>query len=380
MRGLRENPRRAAAALSALVFFLGALLVGCDKQFINPNLNLIRLLPYASKKPHVFFAQTTDGKSLALHRTEPNVIREGLPPIILCHEEGMNKWIWDVAGQDSLIKYFARLGFDVWALEFRGHGESTKPEWHNELPYDWNFDDYVHKDLPAAVSYVQGKTNSRYVTLMGHGIGAMAIYAYLVTENFFDEVAGAVLLAPPGFAAEYSPAMERFVSQGRDWNRLDPLPLLHLPARAEEWALFDELMLKGTPMPRLTVKRFAERGLEVISPKVLQQLTHWVEANDFLSADLNFSYRNKLSLIRVPVLVVAGTADQFAHPGAVNYGFRVITSQDKTFLLLGRDYGQLHDYSHLGLLFGTHAKEEVFPRLFEWIEERTPGFDVWGKF
>ena len=178
------------ARMSVLLgFALVLAMSACSKQVMNPNLNLERLLPYASKKPRVYFTQTTDGRSLALHRTEPNQIREGLPPLILCHGEGMNKWVWDLGGRRSFIKYFSQLGFDVWALEFRGHGESSKPEWHNERPYDWNFDDYVHKDLPAAVTFVQGQTNSRYVTLVGHGIGAMAAYAYLETENFFDEVA-----------------------------------------------------------------------------------------------------------------------------------------------------------------------------------------------
>ena len=366
--------------LGCLAALAASALGGCSKQVMNPNLNLQRLLPYASKKPFVFFTQTTDGKSIALHRTEPNIIREGLPPLLLLHDEGTNKAIWDVAGKDSFVKFFAKLGFDVWAIDFRGHGESTKPEWHNEAPFDWNFDDYVHKDLPAAVSFIQGKTNSRYITLVGLGVGAMAAYAYLETENFFDEVASAVLIAPPGFAADYTPEMTQFLELAKEWDGVKPLSLVHLPLRQSEWELYSNLFLKGTPVPKSTVKRFSERGVEVLSPKAMQQYRYWAEAQDFLSADLSFSYRNKLQLIRVPVLVVAGTADRFAHPGAVNWGFRVMTSQDKTFLLLGREYGQLDNYSHFGLVLGLHAKEEVFPRIFEWIEERTPNFDVWGKF
>ena len=375
----RNFARLWARASVALGFLLVFAMSACSKQVMNPNLNLERLLPYASKKPRVYFTQTTDGRSLALHRTEPNQIREGLPPLILCHDEGMNKWAWDLGGRRSFIKFFSQLGFDVWALEFRGHGESSKPEWHNERPYDWNFDDYVHKDLPAAVTFVQGQTNSRYVTMIGHGIGAMAIYAYLETENFFDEVANAVLIAPPGFAADYSPEMKELLALQQDWDGLDPMSLVHLPSRTDSWELFSRLMLTGTPIPKIRIKRFSQRGMEVISPKVLQQTLHWVEANDFLSADLNFSYRNKLALIRLPVLVIAGTHDNFAPPGVVNYGYRVITAEDKTLMIFGRDYGHLDNYSHLGLLLGVHAHEEVFPRIFEWIEERTENFDVWGK-
>lgn len=375
--GFETKARLAATYAIALLTFAVA---ACSKPVVNPNLNLERLLPYASKTSHVYFAQTTDGRSIALRRTEPNIIREGLPPLILCHDEGMNSVVWHLGGEKSFTEYFSNLGFDVWAIDFRGHGESTKPEWHNEQQFDWNFDDYVHKDLPAVISFVQGETNSRYVTLVGHGVGAMAIYAYLETENFFDEVANAVLIAPPGFAGDYTPELKELISRTADWDRSSPLSLRYLPDREEDWRLFSELMIHGTPMQRLTIKRLSERAMEVVSPKVIQQMIYWVEANDFLSADLSFSYRNKLSLIKVPLLVIAGSADRFAPTGAVNYGFRVVTSPDKTLQVFGREWGHLDEYSHLGLLLGVNAREEVYPVIFEWIENRTPDFDVWGKF
>ena len=92
----RRRPHRSFPLLALCALLAASALGGCDKQIMNPNLNLQRLLPYASKKPFVFFTQTTDGKSIALHRTEPNIIREGLPPLLLLHDEGTNQAVWEV--------------------------------------------------------------------------------------------------------------------------------------------------------------------------------------------------------------------------------------------------------------------------------------------
>ncbi len=374
--------------LAVALLVVGALaIIGCRKMaesmkfrgIVNPDLKLERFLPYSSKEQVVHFTQTNDGKVIALHRTEPNFINKNISPLILCHGEGFNKWIWDIGRKESFVAYFANYGYDVWLLEFRGHGESAKPEWYNTEGYNWNFDDYIHRDLPAAISYVQEVTNSRQVTLVGHGTGGMAIYGFLETENFFDEVANAVLIAPPAFGNKATERLKELFSHVEKWDRRSPFELASLAMSDEKDPIFDELLFNATPILGITKKRFFNKGFENVAPEVLEQILYWSEVEDFLSSDLGFSYRNKLTLVKIPILVIAGDLDQFAAAGVVNWGYRVIPSSDKTLVVIGKRYGFVDDYGHLGLIMGRGCKEEVYPLIFGWLEDRTPKFDAWGK-
>ncbi len=357
-----------------------AALAGCQGRAFNPNLRLERFLPNVSRRPDVFFTQTTDGKILALERITPNQVNPQIPPLIFVHSEGFNRNVWSVAAERSIVHFFSRYGFDIWLVDLRGHGDSTKPEWYNEGDWDWTFDDYVHKDLPAAISFVQGQTKSRQVTLIGHGMGSMAIYGYLELENFFDEVANVILFAPPAFLSEFNESVSKAVKLGRKLEKSDPLTMLFALENTEKLDLFKELYVDGSVVKTPVLRKLGLTAVDNVSPRVVQQTLQWVEQEDFLSADLQLSYRVKLGLVRVPTLIVAGAKDRVAPVGAVNYGFRSLTVNDRALLVFGKDYGYIHDYSHLGLLLGDGAYDEVFPVVFEWIEARTPGVQAWGRF
>lgn len=375
--GTRRNRWLGAvgAGLAALIF-----MGGCQGRAFNPNLRLERFLPNVSRKPDVLFTQTTDGKILALERITPNQINPDIPPLIFIHSEGFNRNFWTAAGERSIIHYFQRYGFDIWLLDLRGHGDSTKPEWYNEEDWDWTFDDYVHKDIPAAISFVQGQTKSRQVTLIGHGMGSMAIYGYLELENFFDEVANVILFAPPAFLSEFNESVSKTAQLGKKLEKNEGMTMLFSLEDEKKLALFKELYIDGSFVKTPVVRRLGLTGVDNVSPKVVQQVLQWVEQEDFLSADLQLSYRVKLGLVRVPTLIVAGSKDRVAPVGAVNYGFRSLTVGDRALLVFGKDYGYIHDYSHLGLVLGDGAYDEVFPVIFEWIEARTPGVQAWGRF
>ncbi len=373
------------AVVHKLVFALAAvsgLLAagGCQGRAFNPNLHLERFLPNVSRRPTVVFAQTNDGKILALERIEPNQINPDIPPLLFVHSEGFNRNFWTAAAERSIVRFFSNYGFDIWLLDLRGHGDSTKPEWYNDADWNWTFDEYVHKDIPAAVSFVQGQTRSRQVTLVGHGTGGMAIYGYLELENFFDEVANAVVFGSPAFFSEIDPSAAKLVKMAREMEKNQPLVNTFALEDARNLALFKEIYTEGSFVKESIVRRLGLTGVDDVSPSVVQQMLRWATLEDFLSSDLQLSYRVKMGLIRVPMLIVAGNKDRFAPLGAVNYGFRSLTVKDKALLVFGKEFGYIHDYSNLGLVQGDGSWDEVFPVVFEWLEARTPALQAWGKF
>jgi predicted alpha/beta hydrolase len=104
-------------------------------------------------RPRLYRARTRDGWSLALHRYEA---RRGAhrTPVILCHGMSSNRWDMDGPRGVSLAQYLARRGYDVWVVELRGAGRSTRPTWWSGKRYNWRFEDYVYHDAPALLRKV----------------------------------------------------------------------------------------------------------------------------------------------------------------------------------------------------------------------------------
>jgi polyhydroxyalkanoate synthase len=69
--------------------------------------------------------------------------------------------------------------------------------------------------------------------------------------------------------------------------------------------------------------------------------------------------RVDLSNITSPVLNIAGTKDHICTLPQAAITMRLISSQDKEFLVL--------DAGHVGLLTGGDAKKQLWPKLRDWL-------------
>src|SRR5262245_61972458 len=85
--------------------------------------------------PQRYDARTRDGWRLALYRFRP---RRGShrTPVLLCHGMSSNRWDMDGPGRISIARYLRRQGYDVWVVELRGAGRSTRPTWWNGKRYN----------------------------------------------------------------------------------------------------------------------------------------------------------------------------------------------------------------------------------------------------
>eukprot|EP00291_Cryptomonas_curvata_P011844 CAMPEP_0172189260 /NCGR_PEP_ID=MMETSP1050-20130122/22418_1 /TAXON_ID=233186 /ORGANISM="Cryptomonas curvata, Strain CCAP979/52" /LENGTH=153 /DNA_ID=CAMNT_0012863921 /DNA_START=321 /DNA_END=779 /DNA_ORIENTATION=+ len=113
-------------------------------------------------------------------------------PVILCHGAFANRVTYDLgAGRPSLAVFLAERGYDVWALELRGHGRSQKPPWlqnvlhqgfnvpNGDAEGSWSVMAYIQHDLPAAVDYVRSRTGAARVHWVGHSMGGIVVYSWL---------------------------------------------------------------------------------------------------------------------------------------------------------------------------------------------------------
>ena len=152
----------------------------------------------------VHYATASDGWKVALHRYLPRGREEVARPVVLCHGLGANRYNFDLGRGPSLARYLRERGYDVWVLELRGAGCSSRPRWLNGRRYTWNFDDFVERDIPAALDRVRMKTGAEQVNWVGHSMGGLVMYAFL-QEQGREAVASAVAVSSPGIFRNLGP-------------------------------------------------------------------------------------------------------------------------------------------------------------------------------
>ncbi len=291
-------------------------------------------------------------------------------PVILIHGLLVDSRFLDF-GRASLAEYLAEAGFDVWNLSLRGTGRSLNPLGWGQKP--WTLDDIVKDDLPAVIEYVKKTTGSAEVFVVGYELGGALAFAHAGKARDHG-VAGIV-----GIAAPMS-----FDSREQDWLdillKLDRQPvlrnaLLHWNSSGLNRLLFlipgfeDSLYNPENVTPRVR-DALLETLLIPVNPGVLEQLVTTVDKDEFVSADGASSYRDTLSRIRIPVLLIGGAADPIAPPEALKKVYSELASKDRDLMIFWSDPDEDIRYGHLDLILGKNARDDVFPLIRRWLESR----------
>lgn len=357
-----------SAALALLLLILGG--VGC-----------VHARPTGAANPATHRVTTDDGFPIALHRYPPPPLApEATPrplrvrPVILAHGVATNHLCMDLVEGGSLARHLAAQGFDVWALDLRGHGASRKGPKGSKASKR-SFDDYVKHDVPAAIRHVKTQTGAEGVAWVGHSMGGMIAYAYL--GNGGAGIDALVAIGSPGslrqhglirgaagmgplvavFPQVYSRAFGKFhANVFRGWSAF------HL----------DNFVYDRRNLTRDERKLLAATALENFSRSEVRTFSRWVKKERFASDDGSIDYAANLSRIRTPALLVSGSADRIVPPSNVQYVMSRLASADKTHRLFGRLSGDARDWGHVDLIAGRLADAEVFPEISAWLDARDP--------
>ncbi len=311
-----------------------------------------------SREDEVLRAATHDGWSLALGRRVPRGAPRR-PPVLFVHGIAMNRQAFDFGVERySLCAYLARSGFDCFALDLRGAGGSRDgPEER------WNLDAYVREDVPAAIAAIRAATGEDEVLFVGHSLGALVGMAACALHG--SRIRGLVALAPA----------ENLGSEERLWRllrlrRLGVGRVLRLLAHAA--APFSgfwhpellELSFIARNVERPVIRRLLANAVENLQPGVLDQLAALAREGSFRSEDGVADYRALLSSCRQPALFVSAGRDGLARPAAVEGAFRR-WGGPKVLWSAGAEIG------HLDLLLGRDAPDVVFPKVRDFLVERS---------
>ena len=306
------------------------------------------------------FTHAADGWRIAIARRAPRG-EPRVPPVLLCHGLSVNRLSLDFGvPRYSLALALAEAGFDCFAVDLRGHGDSR-----HGRPRNWSFDTYLSQDIPAALDEVRSATGSSQVLWVGHSQGALL--GLVAASTFAARIAAVVAIAPPTHFHAHDALRKllpyAFLATGRGHRFLaraaTPIAGWFHPALAQfAW--------NSRNIDARIYRQVLANVVEDVPPRVLAQFLDWMRRDRFGSADGLTDYRAGLSGARQPALFVAGAVDLLAPPAAVCGAFDVWAGE-KEFWVAGRASGLSTDYGHSDLIFGRLAAEEIYPRIASFL-------------
>lgn len=242
--------------------------------------------------------------------------------------------------------------------------------------YDWDFDNYLEEDVPAAMEYMRTHTESTdgKVLGVGHSMGGIILYAMLATHEKVG-LAGAVTVAS---SLEYSmsdSSLKLLVPFANPAQLLNipvvPLgllmnavyPLATRPPYPLAWIGY-HVSARGMMDPAL-FQKLVLSNFCTIPMKLLLQLTTVFQPGGLRNRTGSVLYKEGIQKCQVPVLAIAGDHDMICPPPAV---IDTLNSFPKgaIYKVFG---GPNRHYGHYDLLCGRTAKEEVFPELLNFLEK-----------
>jgi len=352
-------------------------------------LSLIHGTPKTYTEVHS--VKTKDNWTLALQRYYQKGHVKYKNPVILCHGMGYNAEFWDIGKKRSFAKYLADRGFDVWSVSLRGGGKSSKTgllafrELLSLRPDDlsnvslstsklnWNIDDYIRYDVPATIAKVKEVTGEPQVDWIGHSLGSMIVLAYLSSQEHNGEIGNVVAIAPSCVHLKPQNAALDFVNKKKyifDFGMLVNQKTLYkilAPFRGAVRDPLADLFYSKDNMDPGTISKLYNHVVENVSPGVMNQITLMLKEQYFVSADRKINYSEEMVKVTNPILFVAGRDDNLADPESVRYGYRKVSSADKSYLEFSTLNGTKMDYGHNDLIIGKRVQDEVYPKLYNWL-------------
>lgn len=326
----------------------------------------------------IHFARTDDGWRVAIFRYRPlaggaeaavGPRPGGNLPVLLVPGIGANRYNFDLSDETSLARYLASAGYDAWVLEPRGRGFSTRPRLFSGLHYDWSFDEYAERDLPAAAATVARVSGAPALHLLGFSTGALASYAFLTGPRpEGTTIASLISLGGPAtFKRTATHVSGRLV---RSLRFLRHRFLLRVLAPVSGYWHPSPIQLIHNPenMDGATQRRAMVNLIANFSRNELLQYGDWLVNDVFRSIDHRRDYRAEMPRIDVPALFLAGPRDLLAPPDAVKDAHDLVASTDKRFVILSRAQKFSVNYGHFDMLLGVNARRDVFPVIREWLD------------
>jgi pimeloyl-ACP methyl ester carboxylesterase len=335
----------------------------------------------APRADELHFAIAEDGWRLALHRYRPAVGISRRHPVVLCHGMGANHVGFDLAPEVSLSRRLSALGFDVFAIDLRGHGASDPATLRGPHRWGFSFDDYLNLDMPAVLEKVLETSGGPAVHWVGHSMGGILLYAHLAASGGAKLCSGIAI----GSTLDYSSSQSGFKKSLwlRPFGRYVPaVPLgsalaLGAPLTGRFGTALERFNLWPGNVDPVLVRRLHAKVFGTVSTAVLLQLSTAFTPGGLRSADGSRRYLDDLRAaeVRTPVLALAGDRDEQCPPGATERTLAALRCRTE-LVECGLAQGHSSHYGHFDLIIGRRAPIEVWPAMEAWLVDHDRRYAV----
>jgi len=329
--------------------------------------HLSTLVPSPGGEP--MSALTDDGWRLSMRRYAPPAGVERRGVVVAGHGFAGTSLIWDLTPETSLARRLAAAGYEFYAVDLRGRGDSW-PEGGPAHALQWSFDDFVEHDLPTAVAAACDASDVDSVCWLGLEMSGQAIYAALI-EGTVPQVRAAITMGSPVL----TPAGAKVPGvTSAPMARRNGRVMFHAGAHyfGPILALMRSQQLASSFRPELVdpmvPARYLAHGVPDESVVLADQFTDWVEHATMRSLDHSVVWSDRMDEVRVPLLVMAAARDLQRPPEAVRASVDLFGSDEVLFREAGVAGGMSVDYGHDDLVAARTSPGEVFPFLVDWLD------------
>jgi len=306
------------------------------------------------------FIETSDGAKLALYR-----ISEGsLGPVVLVHGLGVNRYNFLLGPDGGLANYLADKGFEVFAVDMRGVGNSTKGKRND-------FKSIALDDFPLILDAVESLTGKN-PQAVGHSLGGMIIGTYLASTKSPKLRAAVIVSSPTRFreGSLFYELLTKFPKASVNFSQVPYEGVLRVfsPIFGGTNPYAGLGYAKGT-INDATLRAVARKAIERPPKELMGDVVSFV-SRDCMCDSNKSSYIENIKYARTPLLILAGANDVIATPEAVRVWFELSGSEDKDFVEVSRANGFSVDAGHGDILLGDYAAKEVYPIIARWLSQR----------
>ena len=303
-----------------------------------------------------------------LYRYEPEKPKRHPVPVLLVAAPILRPYVLDLIPNNSFVEFLVNEGFDVYLLDWGVPGDEDR---------EMSFEHYVLDYLPRAVRKVLRASEADALSLFGYHMGGTlsAMYASLFPEHLENLV---LLAAPVGFATKEAGLFEPFIGEGS----FDPDPVVeafgNVPATRSFWTesrlpeAADGSAERARPhLPReaftgsfLAVSEWVDDEVPLPGEAFRQWVIDLHRHDRLARGELELRGRRvDLSNIDVPLLNIAGKGDRISPLSQTEAIMSLVGSRDGQFVAL--------EAGHVGLMAGRVAREELWPRVRDWLAQRS---------
>jgi pimeloyl-ACP methyl ester carboxylesterase len=313
---------------------------------------------------------TEDGWVVKLYRRKP-ASGDG-EPIFLCHALATNHLNYEFPIGNSLVDALTEAGYECWTMDMRGDRNCPPPKGVRRSSA--TVDDYLHKDIPAALAFIREKTGYEQVHWVGHSMGGMLFSAYQAVYGGENIASATTFGAPIGFKdtrvrsgapiawlATVCPAVMSGAVRGL--APFSPLFRPQMPGLPINW---DNLHEDMNPQAYFNL-------LEVPPGGVAKQMNRWAVTRDWKMNDGALDVPAELRKGTVPLLAFFAPLDPFVNMADAEDFMDNLPTDDKAMVVLSKEEGCAKDYNHCDIPFSPNADVEVFVHVIEWVQEHSIG-------